>query len=178
MALKVRFRAVGVYCFFPSVDLPSLDAKSTVEAVMDEIAKVETGFSYTPVTLPTGKKLVAEIDYDFDSSSVTPPNASGTPASGPRDLSISIGSGTDLVWQYYRSASGTIGGQDVEINIPTKGQPSYADLALGDGFVAPTGFTLETLNLTWRIVQIQMSPENKANYLAAQMELMKARAAQ
>jgi hypothetical protein len=169
MSLQVSFRVVGLFCYFENIQLSGVTETSTVQEVMDAIAAAKPDFSYKSVDMG-GKQIVSEIDYNFTNSSTTPYNTSGRPANGPRDLSISINK-TSLIWQYYRSVTGTINGSVCEIKLITQGQPSFATTPLNtyDPYFGqiPEGFIINTYNLTWRLVQIQMSPENQANYMMA-----------
>lgn len=169
MSLQVSFRVVGLYCYFENLQLPNVTAQSTVQEVMNAVQDVESDFSYKSVNMG-GKEIVDTMSYDFTSSSKTPYNTSGRPADGPRDLSNQIGD-TSLVWQYYRSVTGSIDGSVCEIKLLSQGQPSFATTPLdyNDSFFGslPANFQISTYNLTWRLVQIQMSPEKQANFMLA-----------
>ena len=169
MSLQVSFRVVGLYCYFENLQLPNVNAQSTVKDVMNEVKNVQPAFDYKSV-LMDGKEIVDTMSYDFTSSSRTPYNASGTPPDGLRDLSNVI-AGTSLVWQYYRSVTGSIDGSVCEIKLLSQGQPSFAKLSLdyNDPFFGklPANFKVSTYNLTWRLVQIQMSPANQAKFMLA-----------
>lgn len=68
------------------------------------------------------------------------------------------------------------GSEPFEIKLLSRGQPSYAiqKLNFNDSFFGalPTGFEISTYNLTWRLVQIQMSPENQAKFMIAKANLL------
>lgn len=169
MALQVSFRVVGLYCYFQNMQLNGVTPTSTIQEVMNAITKANSAFQYTSIN-SSGKEIVNSMSYDFGPNSTVPFNASGTPKNGFRDLQISIGN-TSLIWQSYRSVTGSINGSVCEIKLITKGQPSFATTALNyyDPFFGqvPEGFNISTYNLTWRMVQIQMSPENQAKYMMA-----------
>ncbi|MEM8908029.1 MAG: hypothetical protein AAGD05_09310, partial [Bacteroidota bacterium] len=61
----------------------------------------------------------------------------------------------------------------------SRGQPSFANQPLNfyDSFFGaiPDNFQIHTYNLTWRLVQIQMSPENQAKFMAAQATALRAK---
>lgn len=169
MALQVSFRVVGVYCYFENLQLPSVNPGNSVKEVMDAIAAAQPDFSYTPVTLGSGKELVDTMAYTYGPGSKKPYNSS-QPADGFRDLENTIAS-KSVVWQYYRSVTGTIDGNVVELKLFSQGQPSYAvtPLNYNDAFFGsiPPNFKLNTYNLTWRLVTIQMSPERQADFMLA-----------
>lgn len=169
MAIQVSFRAVGVYCYFENLQLSDVNPHSTVQEVMDSIKHTTTGFDYAFGTTNSGKQIVDSISYEFTDSSQTPYNASGRPENGLRDLDNQIAK-LGLVWQYYRSATGTINGTVCEIRFLQRGQPSFTTTALDfyDPFFGalPAEFDLHTYNLTWRLVQIELKPEKQATFAA------------
>jgi hypothetical protein len=175
MDLQVSFRVVGLYCYFENLQLPGVSPTSTVKEVMDAIALAQPAFSYQTINTG-GKELVSELDYTFSDASTQPYNTGGRPANGPRDLSVVFGP-KSLVWQYYRSVTGTMNGSVCEIKLISQGQPSFATTPLNfyDPFFGqiPEGFVINTYNLTWRLVQIQMSPENQAKYMIAMANSLK-----
>ncbi|WP_405205535.1 hypothetical protein [Aquimarina sp. LLG6339-5] len=172
MSLQVSFRVVGLYCYFENLQVPNVTAQSSVKDVMNGIKSVKTDFDYSSVNMG-GKEIVNSLSYKFGTSSTVPYNVSAPPADGFRDLTNSIGN-TSLVWQYYRSVTGSIDGSVSEIKLITKGQPSFATTALdtNDPFFGsiPANFKISTYNLTWRLVQIQMAPEKQAKFLLAQAQ--------
>lgn len=175
MSLQVSFRVVGLYCYFQNLNLENVSPGSTVQEVMDAIKAVEPSFDYSAVNLGE-KSIVDTISYDFGSSSTTPFNSSGRPQDGPRDLSNTIAD-TSVVWQYYRSVTGSINGSVCELKLFSQGQPSFAiqPLDSNDEFFGriPEGFNLSTYNLTWRLVTIQMAAENQAKFIAARSKSIK-----
>ncbi len=175
MAVQVSFRIVGLFCYFENLQLDTVNPDSKVK---DVIKSQVSGFDYTPISLG-GKEIVDTMSYDFTNSSTTPYNTSGRPMDGFRDLSNVIAD-TSLVWQYYRSVTGTINGLVCELKLFTEGQPSYATTDLNSNYsffgTIPEGFEVHTYNLTWRLVQIQMSPERQAKFLAAKAKVMEAKA--
>lgn len=170
MSLQVSFRVVGLYCYFENLQLSGVTESSTVKEVMDAISAAKPNFQYKPITLSGGKEIVDTMSYDFNSDSTTPYSSSGRPQVGDRDLTISLGN-TSLVWQYYRSVTGTIDGNVCELKLFNDGQPSFATTALDNNYSffgsLPPNFKISTYNLTWRMVQIQMSPENQAKFMLA-----------
>jgi hypothetical protein len=177
MSLQVSFRVVGLYCYFQNLQLTGIDETSTVKALMDAIKAAQPAFGYQSITLPNGKEIVDEMSYTYGPGSTQPFNAS-KPANGPRDLTGVIGP-TSLVWQYYRSVTGSIDGSVCEIKLIDDGQPSFAVQSMNAydprfGAV-PAQFQISTYNLTWRLVQIQMSAENQAKFMEAKVNALKAR---
>jgi hypothetical protein len=174
MSVQVSFRVVGLYCYFENLQLQGVDPTSTVQQVMDAIAQQQPAFAYKSFD-SSGKQIVNELSYQFGDNSQQPYNTLSRPSNGPRDLSISFGP-TSLIWQYYRSVTGTINGSVCEIKLITQGQPSFADTALNTydpRFMSiPEGFVIQTYNLTWRLVQIQMAPETQAKFMKAMAESM------
>lgn len=178
---QVSFRVVGLYCYMENIQLTDVTEKSTVKEVMDSIQKKNPAFSYKSITLrkgqPDEKEIVDEITYDFSGSSQLPYNTSGRPDNGVRDLTGSLSS-TSLVWQYYRSATGSVDGAVCELKLFSQGQPSFAQtpLNMNDSFFGrfPDSFKLSTYNLTWRLVQIQMTPEKQALFMKAKADAIAA----
>ena len=175
--LQVSFRIVGLFCYFENIQLTDLTPSSTVKEVMDAIKSKQTAFNYKTVTLRKGtsneKEIVEEMSYNFSQTSKTPYNTSGTPQDGKRSL-INTHGDKSLVWQYYRSATGSVDGSVCEMKLFSKGQPSFATTALNmnDPFFGqfPSSFQLSTYNLTWRLVQIEITPEKQAEFLKAKAE--------
>lgn len=157
MTTKVTFRVVGIYCYFPYLDLP-VEPGDTVKKVMDAVVQAQPAFSYN------GKSGgVDTMSYNFSASSTRPPNTSGVPGFGPRNEAESLGSSEALVWQYYRSVSGTFPGNDtlyeIKIANPTFSQPGYSTTALNAGIQVPSNFTIFNYNLTWRLLKLQITAE-------------------
>ena len=178
MSLQVSFRVVGLYCYFQNLIVPNVTAASTVKSVMDQIVLLQPSFGYQSIVLPdNNKEIVDEMSYTFGPNSTQPFNTS-QPVPGPRSLVGVIGP-TSLVWQYYRSVTGSIDGTVCEIKLIDDGQESFATQPMNAydprfGAVPPS-FQISTYNLTWRLVQIQMSPENQAKFLQAKANAIKAR---
>ncbi|MDB2686642.1 hypothetical protein N9Y42_05475 [Mariniblastus sp.] len=168
MSLNLRFRIVGLYCFAPSLLLANVNPDSTVKAVMDEVKNSLTSFDYVSGPLPNGKEIVDTMEYDFSSNSVRPPNTKQQPSNGQRDLENQMGA-TSNIWQYYRGATGIIEGQTVELRARTPGQPSFANTELNEDLYLPSNFQLETINLTWRLVRLQLAPEKQMKFLEAKI---------
>lgn len=178
MSLQVSFRVVGLYCYFQNLIVPNVTATSTVKSVMDQIVLLQPSFGYQSIVLPgNGKEIVDEMSYTFGPNSTRPFNAS-QPTEGARSLVGKIGP-TSLVWQYYRSVTGSIDGTVCEIKLIDDGQESFATQAMNAydprfGAV-PARFDISTYNLTWRLVQIQMSAANQARFMQAKVDALKAR---
>jgi len=178
MSLQVSFRVVGLYCYFQNLIVPNVTAASTVKAVMDQIVLLQPSFGYQSIVLPgNDKEIVDEMSYTFGPNSTQPFNAS-QPTPGARSMVGTIGP-TSLVWQYYRSVTGSIDGTVCEIKLIDDGQESFATQpmnAYDPRFGAvPANFDISTYNLTWRLVQIQMSAENQARFMQAKADALKAR---
>lgn len=172
--MKVSFRVVGLFCYFENLELTSTPS-DTIQTVMDEIKTLKPAFTYTAIDL--GHKLIVDkMGYDFTNGSTVPYNSSyrgsGTEPIGFRDLENNYNK-TSLVWQYYRSVTGVFQGQSTpcEIKLINEGQPSFSVTPLNaysSNFGAvPANFDIHTYNLTWRLVQIQMSAERQAKFMAA-----------
>lgn len=175
MALQISFRVVGIYCYFENLQLTTVTKDSTVQQVMDAIQAQPLGFSYNSIQMG-GKPIVTSMSYTYTNQSEKPFNASD-PTPGPRTLSMPMDA--SQVWQYYRSVTGTINGAVCELKLFAQNQPSFADLPLdyNDPFFGtlPEGFVVQTYNLTWRLVSIQMSPTKQAAYMAAHVEALRAK---
>ncbi|MEM8998227.1 MAG: hypothetical protein AAGF23_25820 [Acidobacteriota bacterium] len=140
---------------------------STVKEVMDSIIDnaLVPGFNYK-----SDGDIVDAIRYEFGDSSETPPNAKGRPANGLRELENSLGGQPILIWQYYRGATYSFNGENIVVRNRTQGQPPFSTEAIGKGLPDFEGAELQTVNLIWRIVQIQMTPERQAKFLRAKMD--------
>ena len=169
MSLTVTFRAVGVFLYFENLELQGVTPDSRVKAVMDEIIRKNEDFDYKFITLGNGKEIVSEISYDYDASSDRPPNTSAPPVIGPRSLKNQFPANPALIWQYYRSVTGRVGSTGPRYNIRTlsEGQPSFAEARMNDDLVGPPDFQIESYDLIWRLVQIQISPEKLELFQAA-----------
>jgi hypothetical protein len=174
MALQVSFRVVGIYCYFENLQLPTVTKDSTVKQVMDAIVAQNLNFGYTSIQMG-GKPIVNSMSYLYSNQSEKPFNATD-PTPGQRSLQMPMDA--SLVWQYYRSVTGTINGSVCEIKLLAQNQPSFADLPLdyNDPFFGtlPAGFEVQTYNLTWRLVRIQMSASKQAAYMAAHVDALRA----
>ena len=165
MTTRVTFRVVGIYCYFPDLDLP-VEPTDTVQKVMDAIKIVRPAFNYA-----YKGGTVDMMSYDFSDASTIPPNVYGAPAnrpkSGPRDEEELVGSSQALAWQYYRSVSGTFGDDkslyEIKIVNDTPTQPKFSETALNFGQQkGPANFTIVRYNLTWRLLKLQLSAEGAA----------------
>ncbi len=177
--LVVSFRVVGIYCYFENLALQGVTPNSTVKDVMLAIKATPEGsfFNFESGAMPSGKEVVNKISYEFNDGSRTPYNTSARPANGYRDLENKLDAMPYLVWQYYRSVTGTIDNSVVEIKLISKGQPSFADQPLNyfDPYFGsiPASFVPSTYNLTWRLVQLQLSPEKVEKFQVAQQNIVK-----
>ena len=182
MSLNVSFRVVGLYCFFENMLVDNVDENSTVKAVMDQIVAAKANdpdvFSYKPTTMG-GSEIVDSLKYDFTSNVSQDPFNSTLPiAPGERELSNQIGN-LGLVWQYYRSVTGSVGGgAPFEVKLLSRGQPSFANQSMNFndptlGSSVPDGFVAGAYNLTWRLVQIQMTPQTQAKFSESKINLMR-----
>lgn len=164
MTTKVTFRVVGIYCYFPYLELP-VEPTDTVQQVMDAIKIKRPAFNYA-----CKDGTVDMMSYDFSTESTVPPNVYGAPAEkpkpGPRDEEELVGSSQALAWQYYRSVSGTIGDDkslyEIKIVNDTSSQPKFSETALNWGEQVPSGFSIVRYNLTWRLLKLQLSAEGAA----------------
>ena len=164
MTTKVTFRVVGIYCYFPYLDLP-VEPTDTVQQVMDAIKIVRPAFDYTPI-----RGTVDSMSYTFSDESTVPFNTYGgpdkRPENGSRIEKELLGSSETLAWQYYRSISGNFPGDDtlyeIKIANPTFTQPPFSETALNWGEQVPSGFSIFNYNLTWRLLKLQISAEGAA----------------
>jgi hypothetical protein len=176
--LVVSFRVVGIYCYFEALTVNGVSSSSSVKDVMSAIQAQQEGqfFGFESGALPSGKEVVNKISYTFNPDSRTPYNTSQRPADGFRELENNLDIMPSLVWQYYRSVTGTIDGNVVELKLISSGQPSFADLSLDyyDPYFGsiPASFVPSAYNLTWRIVQLQLSPENVEKFQVAKQNVI------
>lgn len=171
MSVQVSFRVVGLYCYFENLVLPSVSPGSTVKEIMDAVKAAQPAFDYKSGPTSTGKEIVDTLSYTYGPGSTRPYNTAGVPADGFRSESNSLG-GVSLVWQYYRSVTGTIDGAPYEIKIITPGQPSFATTPLNTNLSVPSSFQLATYNLTWRLLRIELTPETQSRFLAAKTKAL------
>jgi len=162
MSLTLNFRVVGLYLDFPNLSLTDVEPTSTVKKIMKQF-KDTRGFTYESEKTNSGKEIVTSMTYNYSASSQRPDNSSGDPPLGPRTLAIIIGDDVDVsrVWQYYRGAKVMISGQEVDIEFPTFGQPSFTDLSLNEGNSLPADIPIISYSLTWRLVTIDKLPEQR-----------------
>ena len=169
MTLTVSFRVVGLFCYFENLQLENIEPTSTVREIMRAIVSKKPEYQYVSRQTKTGKLIVESMSYVYSDSSTRPFNTKDIPTNGFRDLSnlISLDQPPSLVWQYYRSVTGTIGGKVCEIKLLQRGQPSFADTSINFydpffGELPPEDtFQVKSYNLTWRLVQIQLSEEKR-----------------
>jgi hypothetical protein len=170
MPFQVSFRVVGLYCYFENLQLPTVGPTSTVRAVMDAIVAKNLGFGYK-----APGDYVDTMTYDFTSGSTTPYNSTKPVAPGMRALSDNLGS-PSLIWQYYRSVTGSIDGTVCEIKLISTAQESFTTRAMNayDPYfgAVPANFQISTYNLTWRLVQIQMTPARQQAFMQAKLAAM------
>jgi hypothetical protein len=158
MTTKVTFRVVGIYCYFPYLDLP-VEPGDTVKKVMDAVVQARPAFSYHGAS-----GGVDNMSYNYSASSTRPFNTRDPgPANGLREEAESLGSSEALVWHYYRSVSGRFPDGDtlyeIKIANPTFSQPGYSTTALNAGIQVPSNFTIFNYNLTWRLLKLQITAE-------------------
>ena len=171
MTLTVSFRVVGLFCYFENLQLENIEPTSTVREIMRAIVSKKPEYQYVSRQTEKGKLIIDSMSYLYSDSSTQPFNTSKEPHNGLRDLSNffpELGSvAPSLVWQYYRSVTGTIGGKVCEIKLLQRGQPSFADTSINFydpffGELPPEDtFQVKSYNLTWRLVQIQLSEEKR-----------------
>lgn len=169
MALTVNFRVVGVYGYFENLMFLDLSPQSTVQQVMDKIADTNANFSYHSGGAP---RLVDKIQYTFDRNSKAPPNST-FPFPGTRSIENAFPNDQSAqVLQYYRSVKGKLGGQDVELALPTQGQPPFSQLPLNSGMPNVPGFTVAAYTLTWRLVEVPFTTATRSKFLSAKLDVL------
>jgi hypothetical protein len=165
MSVKVNFRVVGLYCSLPGLRLARVTPKSTVKDIMLAIqADPASNFKFVEMQVFGNKLIVDSMSYKYvNGQSNKPLNSSPTIQNGTRSLKNQLQTSPVAIWQYYRSVTGTINGTKCELKLFTKGQPSYALTALDANDPAlgtlPQGFIIDSYNLTWRLVRIEMHPK-------------------
>jgi hypothetical protein len=166
MSLTLNFRVVGLYLEFADLEFADLEPTSTVEQIMTKLNGAR-GFTFLPGTLrlgqPDEKKIVVSMTYEYTPASTKPENSSAIPLSGPRTLENRFTPVSDVnrVWQYYRGAKVKIGENEVDIEFPTSGQPSFTTLSLNAGNTLPANIPIISYSLTWRLVTIDKLPEQR-----------------
>jgi hypothetical protein len=170
MSLQVSFRVVGLYCYFENLQLPTVGPTSTVKQVMDAIVVAKPAFNYT-----ANAQFVDTMTYDFTGASTTPYNSTKPVAPGMRALTDTLGN-PSLIWQYYRSVTGSIDGTVCEIKLISSAQDSFTTRAINayDSYFGglPANFQISTYNLTWRLVKIQMTPARQQAFMQAKINQM------
>lgn len=182
MPVTVSFRIVGLYCYAENVELPDNSPSDTVETIMEAL-KSKFTYEYFPGETPGGKEIVDTFEFTYPDPLPPPlkePYNSKNPSPGHRSLSnVPAIEKTALIWQFYRSVTGTIDGKTVEIKLLQKGQPSFTEqlLNFNDPYFGeiPPSFDPHTYNLTWRIVQIELTPESQAKFIAVKAQALEKR---
>lgn len=162
MAVTVNFRVVGLYCSLPQLTLQNVSPQNTIKEIMEVIQFENPSFQFT--SSPTGGapiEIVEQMSYNFTSPpSITPPNSTTPIVPGFRVLKNQLENSPISIWQYYRSAFGFINNTACELKLFSASQPSYATTSLDYSTVPlPEGFIVEGYTLTWRLVQIEIHPD-------------------
>lgn len=160
--VRVNFRVVGLYCYLPDLNLQDVSPQSTVKEIMELIQFENPSFQFTPS--PTGGspiEIVEQMSYDFTNPpSVTPVNSTTPIVPGFRVLKNQLENSPISIWQYYRTVFGIINGTECELKLLSSSQPSYATTSLNESLLPlPEGFEIISYNLTWRLVQIEIHPD-------------------
>ena len=168
MAITVNFRVVGIYCYFPNMQLdlePSAKIKDVHDAIVEMDPKPHNGIfeiMYDGLNL-TGFK------YKYTNESILPPDATDYRAEGDDDNIRTLketGDGEETrVWQYYVSAIMEKAGSDriiIARDPKQRGkQPSHVNTPLDQGLPTQVlrdyGFHVTAYNLTWRLVTINLN---------------------
>ena len=168
MAITVNFRVVGIYCYFPNMEL-DLDPDAKIKDVHDAIVEMD----------PKPHNGIFEIMYDglnltgfkykYTNESILPPDATDYRAEGDDDNIRTLSETGDReetrVWQYYVSAIMEKAGSDriIIARDPKQRdpQPSYATTPLNKGLptqvLEECGFQVSAYNLTWRLLTINLN---------------------
>ncbi len=168
MSVKVNFRVVGLYCSLPNITLHGVTSQSTIKEIMDAIKAHDPSFDYGHVVSNNNKIIVDHISYNFlNGQSDKPYNSSPVIENGSRVLNNQLHNSPVSIWQYYRSITGTINGARCELKLFSVSQPSFSITKLDDNDnslgTIPEGFVIESYNLTWRLVKIEMHPNQLKN---------------
>ena len=166
--ITVNFRVVGIYCYFPNMEL-DLDPDAKIKDVHDAIVEMD----------PKPHNGIFEIMYDglnltgfkykYTNESILPPDATDYRAEGDDDNIRTLketGDGEETrVWQYYVSAIMEKAGSDriiIARDPKQRGkQPSHVNTPLDQGLPTQVlrdyGFHVTAYNLTWRLVTINLN---------------------
>jgi len=183
--MKLIFQAVGVYCYFPDLEIEGDPTTTTIKQAMEQVRDQRSGFNFDD----SGEGKLDLLSYMYSSSSCVPPNASQLPIpTGLRTLSNSLSTNPSDVWQYYRSVFGTVNTKDceqpakpctnqfencLEFKLRTPGQPSYNNYPLitdeENQELESFGVSIKAYCVTWRIIQVKLTPAALRKFLHAKL---------
>jgi len=187
-SFKVSFRVVGTYCYYQAIDLGELyglTPANTVRDILDKFVEYTNGqFSYSYGPIDNGH-IVTNMAYDFEKNSKVPyntqyTNTGNTPDFGQRAVNQQInqtvidgaGGPFSTIWQYKRTVTGVVGevSCEIEINSADKQTP-FDQRTFEDQLELPEGFSIESFNLTWRMMAVNLNAEKEAQFKAAEHNL-------
>jgi len=185
MSLKVTYQAVGVYAFFPQLELSNITENSTIKDILDAVKELKSSqmdmFEYDsiPIGSDPAKQIVTGIGYRFvEGTSTVPPNSKNAKngyrfSKGGKIVEEGENFFRTLVWQYYRGVTGTYEGSNerVIIRLPSIGQPLFSNTTLFEDIdrnrsMVPGNFNIESYDLTHRIVAVPKPSSKLALYKA------------
>ena len=178
MTIHVNFRVVGIYCYFPKMELdvnPDAYIKDVHDAIVAKEPKPHKGIFQI---MDDGLQLTG-FKYEYTDESQLPPDATQSIAESDEDRirtleeTATYAPGDDpgtadpremRVWQYYVSAIMEKGSNRIIIarDPDLSGfQPSYATTPLNKGLptqvLKDCGFHVTAYNLTWRLLTINLN---------------------
>lgn len=181
MAITVNFRVVGIYCYFPNMQLnlePSAYIKDVHKEIVEMSPKPHNGIFEILYENYANSEDLTGFKYEYTNDSIEPSDATDYRAEGDDDnirtlketATYALGDDPDKpremrVWQYYVSAIMEKAGSDPIIiarDPVLKGkQPSHVNTPLNKGLPTQVleeyDFRVTAYNLTWRLVTINLN---------------------
>ena len=181
MTITVNFRVVGIYCYFPNMELdldPDAKIKDVHDAIVEMDPKPHNGIFEIMYENDANSEDLTGFKYKYTNESILPPDATDYRAEGDDDniRTLKETEGLDdhdvissspevRVWQYYVSAimekegnNRIIIARDTEQRDP---RPPHSVAKLKDGLPLEVlkhyGFEVSAYNITWRLLTININ---------------------
>ena len=183
MAITVNFRVVGIYCYFPNMELdldPDAKIKDVHDAIVEMDPKPHNGIFEILYENDANSEDLTGFKYEYTNESEKPDDATPSIIQSDEDRirtlseTVTYAPGDDpenadpremRVWQYYVSAIMENAGSDriiIARDPVLKGkQPSHVNTPLNKGLptqvLQECGFHVTAYNLTWRLLTINLN---------------------
>ena len=172
MSLTLDFRVVGIYAYFPNITFENLDENATIADITEAVKQSQTGFDYMARDMSNGKPKVLGFSYDLEQVPAGGIPSAKNPTPGDRMIAQTLNTDPASVWQYYRAAVLSNGTDEITVRNPTSDQPSFMKTTISEGLVVPDGFEIVRYRLIWRLLIIDMAPDDKQMFQNAARALI------